>query len=86
MSSSSSSNSDIAPLSVGLATAAKMLGVSERHLWQQAKDGVIPSVRTGRRIIFVVDQLKKWLEEKALASQSSRGQAAHETIVVNPAG
>lgn len=56
-------------LSLRLREAAKMLGVSERWLWQQARDGHIPCVRIGRGrkllTLFPFDELRRWLADES---------------------
>ena len=43
-----------------LAEAADYLKVSERTLWQRAKDGEVPSFRLGVQYRFLVSQLEAW--------------------------
>lgn len=53
------SEKDIEPLVVSLATAAKLTGVSDRHLRKYLD--VIPHIRIGNRLLFRVDALRDWL-------------------------
>ena len=53
------SEKEIEPLVVSLATAAKLTGVSDRHL-RKFLD-VIPHIRIGNRLLFRVDALRDWL-------------------------
>ena len=53
------SENDIEPLVVSLATAAKLTGVSDRHLRKFLH--VIPHIRIGNRLLFRVDALRDWL-------------------------
>jgi excisionase family DNA binding protein len=49
-----------------------MLGVSERTLWQWAREGIIPSAKVGRTVLYPVDHLRAWLDQRAGASQAER--------------
>lgn len=52
----------IEPLVVSLATAAKLLGCSDRHIRSHLDS--IPHIRIGNRLLFRVDALRHWLESK----------------------
>jgi excisionase family DNA binding protein len=51
-------------LAVGAVEAARLLGVSERHLWSMTKCGQIPHAKCGRRILYPVKLLEQWLERE----------------------
>lgn len=55
----------IAPLSLRPREAARVLGISPRHLWQLTKDGEIPAVRLGlgkrQTVLYPVKMLADWL-------------------------
>jgi len=53
---------ELAPLVVDLATAAKLVGVSDRHLRKFLN--VIPHIRIGNRLLFRVDALRDWLASR----------------------
>lgn len=53
--------SAITPLSVCASEAAKLLGISVRHLWSLADAGKIPRYRAGRRVLFAVADLQAYL-------------------------
>lgn len=54
-----------ARLLLTLREAAEQLAVSDRVLWQLAKNRVIPSVRVGPRgLRFSRDSLQKWIVEQ----------------------
>lgn len=53
---------ELAPLVVDLATAAKLAGVSDRHLRKFLN--VIPHIRIGNRLLFRVDALRDWLASR----------------------
>lgn len=50
-------------LTVTVAEAAKMIGVSERTIHQLTKDGKLPHKRIGRRLLFPVDAVRKFVNE-----------------------
>ncbi len=50
---------DIEPLVVSMATAAKLLSCSDRHIRSHLAE--IPHIRLGGRILFRVDALREWL-------------------------
>ena len=52
---------EIEPLVVSLATAAKLLGCSDRHIRSHLNE--IPHVRLGGRLLFKLDSLRKFLED-----------------------
>lgn len=53
---------ELAPLVVDLTTAAKLCGVSDRHLRKQLHE--LPHVRIGGRLLFRVDALRDWLASR----------------------
>jgi predicted DNA-binding transcriptional regulator AlpA len=61
----------IAPLTVGLKDAARLLGISERSLWGMANRGEVPCVRLGGRLVFRVGSLDEWLVEREKAGNRS---------------
>lgn len=60
---------EIEPLVVSLATAAKLTGVSDRHLRKYLH--VIPHIRIGNRLLFRVDALRDWLAAQETTAPSS---------------
>lgn len=50
------------PLAVDTRTAARLLSISVRYLRQLVRRGEIPSLRLGRRRLFRVEDLRRWLE------------------------
>lgn len=58
------------PLAVGRKDAAALLGISERLLWTWTNAGTIPHARIGSRVLYPVDELRRWLEENARKSVS----------------
>ena len=53
---------EIEPLAVSLATAAKLLVCSDRHIRSHLNE--IPHVRLGGRLLFRVDSLRQFLTER----------------------
>lgn len=53
------------PLAVGRKEAAAMLGISERLLWTWTNAKTIPHVRIGTRVLYPVEELRRWLEDRA---------------------
>lgn len=57
------------PLAYRPREAAKVLGISERTLWQLTHDGKIPCVRLGtgkrRAVLYPVAALQTWLTQAA---------------------
>ncbi len=51
-------------LAVNAKEAAALLGVSQRLLWTWTNAGQIPHVRLGRRVLYPVDELRRWLSEQ----------------------
>jgi excisionase family DNA binding protein len=45
--------------------AAKALGISERLLWDWTNRGEVPHIRVGKAILYPVDVLRRWLDERA---------------------
>ena len=57
------------PLALRPREAAKVLGISERLLWQLTHDGHIPCVRIGtgkrRAVLYPVSELQAWLTQQS---------------------
>jgi excisionase family DNA binding protein len=45
--------------------AAKAIGVSARTLWALTKKGEVPHFRIGRSVLYPVESLRDWLQERA---------------------
>ena len=65
----SSETSHIRQLAYRPREAAKVLGISERLLWQLTHDGHVPCVRVGtgkrRTVLYPVTELQAWLTRQA---------------------
>ncbi|MBL9032119.1 MAG: hypothetical protein JNM80_10495 [Phycisphaerae bacterium] len=68
----------LAPRLVDTNGATQILGgISARHLWQLADDGVIPRVRLGRRVLFDVRDLNAAISAaKHAAYAPARGRSS----------
>lgn len=44
---------------------ARLIGAHEQSVYKWARAGKIPHKRIGRKIVFPVQALKKWLEENS---------------------
>lgn len=49
------------PLSYDATTVAKVLGLSERKVWQMVKAKEIPHKRYGGRVVFPAQAIVEWL-------------------------
>ena len=58
-------------LAVRATAAAQMLGISERLLATQTKNGDIPHVRVGRAVVYPVDGLRDWLAKNSRPGKDS---------------
>ncbi len=63
---------ELAPLVVDLQNAARLVGVSDRHLRKFLDE--LPHVRIGGRLLFRVDALRDWLAARE-ATETNRGEA-----------
>jgi len=50
------------PLLVNTATAAELLGISKRKLWELTNRRLIPSVRIGTRVLYELQDLRDWIK------------------------
>jgi excisionase family DNA binding protein len=57
--------------------AAKALALSERTLWQLAKDGEIPRVEHGRLVRFDVADLRRWIEQNKRKKKNDPPRQRH---------
>lgn len=62
---------ELAPLVVDLATAARLVGVSDRHLRKFLNE--LPHVRIGGRLLFRVERLNEWLAARE-ATEAKGGE------------
>jgi len=58
-------DSAVMPLALKPAQAARALGISERLLWTKTNQGQIPHLKLGKRTIYPVGELEKWLGAEA---------------------
>ncbi len=43
---------------------AKALGISERMLWGITKRGELACVRVGKRVLYAISDLERWIESR----------------------
>ena len=58
---------EIEPLTVSLATASRLLGISDRHIRSHLDS--IPHIRIGGRLLFRVESLRQFLAEREQAAK-----------------
>lgn len=58
----------IDPLALRPRDAARVLGISERLLWDWTRTEGVPHVRIGNVVLYPVEVLKNWLAAKATAA------------------
>lgn len=58
-------NDSTSKLSLRPREAAKALGISARTLWTLTNDGLIPHTRIGRSVLYPIESLKRWLNDRA---------------------
>lgn len=46
-------------------TTARILSISEKTLWKRTKEGVIPHIRIGNRVLYSIAQLDQWIQEQS---------------------
>jgi hypothetical protein len=52
------------PLLLQAKDAAAFLSISPRTLWEFSHNGGIPTVRIGRRVLYNVESLRRWAQER----------------------
>jgi excisionase family DNA binding protein len=62
----------IEPLLLDEAEAARLLGVAPRTLWSLADAGELPCVRIGRRKLYAVETLRRFIAEREAAGISAQ--------------
>jgi hypothetical protein len=51
----------VTPLANSVRRTAKMIGVSDRHLWQEIKAGKLKTVRSGKRVLITLESARAYL-------------------------
>ncbi len=72
----------IQPLSVGIRQAARLLGMSERTVWDLVSAGKIPHIQPGGKggkILFRVATLDRWLADNETTAPRQPAQPASTT-------
>lgn len=62
---------DNQPLLVDDRTAASLLGVSPRSIWSIAASGELPSLQIGRRKLYSMDSLRKFIRQREAATTAA---------------
>lgn len=62
-------------MTVSAKEAAKKIGVSYWLLLEMAKVGKIPHIRAGKRVLFRIESLERWMDEQ---EQNSINQSKNE--------
>ena len=55
------------PLAVSVHEAARLLSVSERTIWNLAKQGKIQSKKIGARVVFLLASIQEFLTKKEVS-------------------
>ena len=63
-------NWDDLPLVLNAKEAAKVLGISQRQVYEVAKIKGFPVVYAGRRVVFPRDGLRRWLDKADQRNQA----------------
>jgi hypothetical protein len=63
---------NLSPVAVSAKRAYQLLGIGEKLGRRLIRDGIIPSVRLGRRILVPVEELRKMLRDRCRAERSCR--------------
>jgi excisionase family DNA binding protein len=66
-----SARDQLEPLAVTAKDAARMLGISERSLFELKATGKLPFVRVGCKINYAVEDLKAYLNKNRQVKQSA---------------
>jgi excisionase family DNA binding protein len=53
------------PLAVRSREAAKLLGISERLMWEWTRSEGVPHCRIGGVVLYPVEELRAWLAERS---------------------
>lgn len=54
---------DVIPMLVDTSTAAEILAISERKLWELTNCDAVPSVRIGKSVRYAVYELDDWVRQ-----------------------
>lgn len=61
------------PLLISAQAAAKLLSISERTLRDRTKDGSIPSLRLGGRVLYSYSALVDWIDRHITNQTTNEG-------------
>lgn len=76
----------IQPLSLRPVDAAKALGISERLLWSWTREQWVPHVRIGNVVLYPVEELNRWLNERTMRAVSDEIQVSEAVSTAEAAG
>ena len=65
----------VSPITVSEVQAAELLGISSRTLYEWRRQGIVPCIRIGSRILYSVDRLRAWAHEQSTFSTSEAHSA-----------
>lgn len=54
--------SDLTPIAVSVADAARMIGIGQTKMWELINAGTIDTRRCGRRVLVLADSLRAYVE------------------------
>lgn len=54
--------SDLTPIAVSVADAARMIGIGQTKMWELINAGIIDTRRCGRRVLVLADSLRAYVE------------------------
>jgi excisionase family DNA binding protein len=57
--------SNLQPIALKVPDAAQALGLSSRTLWKLVRDGTLPALRVGTRVLILYSSLVQFAESKA---------------------
>ena len=63
------------------AEAAKLLGISEKHLWSLTSPNGLPAVKLGSRTAYFPHQILAWADRELVRQQQAAQQPAAECEV-----
>jgi hypothetical protein len=64
------------PLALRPREAARELGISERLLWEWTRTEGVPHIRIGNVVLYPVDGLKRWLDDRSIKAVSGSDVSA----------
>lgn len=56
------------PFYLGVEEVARLLSLGRSKIFKMIERGEMPSVRVGRRVLVPADDLRKWVQERAITA------------------